>query len=183
MSQAVLYLAFFLVAAAVVMLLLTARQQKAAGLPGGRVVYSDTHRWGPVEKPLYDATLGLTGKPDYIVDQEGVLIPVEVKSARNVQAPYDSHIFQLAAYCLLVSRQHNKRPPYGLIHYAARSTAPGQAGTTFTIDYTPALESALLDLLNEMRAQEFAKEINRSHELPQRCVRCGYRSMCDQWLG
>jgi len=183
MNLTLLYLVFSMVAAAVILLALSSRQQKAAGLPGGRVIYADTRHWGPVEKPFYDAELGLTGKPDYLVEQGGNIIPVEVKSARNVQAPYDAHIFQLAAYCLLVSRQKGKRPPYGLIHYVARpSASPGQGGTTFVIDYTPELEQAVLNLLNEIRASERLKDVPRSHQLPHRCARCGYRSLCDQKL-
>jgi len=58
------------------------RQRKAAGLPGGRVIYTDTHGWGEVEKPLFYQALGLTGKPDYLIQQHGQIIPVEVKSGR-----------------------------------------------------------------------------------------------------
>ena len=36
----------------------SARQRQATGLPGGRVIYTDTRAWGPVEKPLYDARTG-----------------------------------------------------------------------------------------------------------------------------
>ncbi|MBL8107982.1 MAG: hypothetical protein JNJ72_20605, partial [Anaerolineales bacterium] len=54
------------------------RQQKSAGLPGGRVIYTDTRGWGKVEKPLYYPALALTGKPDYLIEKNGQLIPVEV---------------------------------------------------------------------------------------------------------
>ena len=70
------------------------------------MVYTDTGAWGKVEKPLYYHALGLTGKPDYLVERDGILIPVEVKSGRTPEAPYDSHIFQLAAYCLFTSYFH-----------------------------------------------------------------------------
>jgi hypothetical protein len=35
------------------------RTQRKTGLPGGRVVYSDTRGWGKLDRPLYDARLGL----------------------------------------------------------------------------------------------------------------------------
>jgi CRISPR-associated exonuclease Cas4 len=55
------------------------RQRQEAGLPGGQVIYTDTRAWGEkVEHPLYDQLLGLTGKPDYLVQQNGQIIPVEV---------------------------------------------------------------------------------------------------------
>lgn len=151
-----------------------ARKQRAAGLPGGRLVYTDTRGWGRPEKPLYDRALDLTGKPDYLVEQRGALIPVEVKSSRTPQAPYDAHIFQLAAYCLLVERTMGNRPPYGLIRYPGR---------TFAVDYTPALESALLDVLAEMRRLERKQAVDRSHEAAARCRGCGFRGVCDQRLG
>jgi CRISPR-associated exonuclease Cas4 len=166
-------LAFILLVLAVVLFWQSARQRKAAGLPGGRVIYTDTRAWGAVEQPLYDPGLGLVGKPDYLVRQGNKVIPVEVKTGRTPPAPRDAHIYQLAAYCLLVERTQGVRPPYGILHYPNR---------TFAVDYTPALEAALLDLLADMRIQERRGEQERSHEEPARCAGCGYRSVCDQRL-
>jgi CRISPR-associated exonuclease Cas4 len=149
------------------------RQRQAAGLPGGRVIYTDTHGWSKLEKPLYYAALDLTGKPDYLIEQNGKIIPVEVKSGRAPDAPYDSHIYQLASYCLLVEKTYAKRPPYGIIHYEGRD---------FAVEYTPALEQSLLELLTEMKRDEYRREIARSHAQPSRCRRCGFRPVCDQSL-
>lgn len=169
-----LYLSFFLILLAIIFLWQSSRQQRQAGLPGGRVIYADTRAWGsPLEEPLFDARLGLTGKPDYLVEQKGQIIPIEVKSGRAPDSPYDSHIYQLAAYCLLVEKIYGKRPPYGIIHYPSR---------TFAVEYTPALESSLLDLLADMRRDEARSSVERSHDEPPRCVRCGFRNVCDQKL-
>ena len=149
------------------------RQQKAAGLPGGRVIYTDTHGWGKVEKPLFYPALELTGKPDYLIEKNGQIIPVEVKSGRAPEAPYDSHIFQLASYCLLVEKTYGKRPPYGIIHYENRD---------FAIDYTRALETTLIELLADMKEDDMKKDVPRSHEQAFRCKRCGFRNVCDQSL-
>ncbi len=169
----ILYIGVFLILVALVLFWQSARTQKAAGLPGGRVIYTDTRAWGKVEKPLFDSNLGLTGKPDYLVEKNRRYIPVEVKSGRAPQAPYDSHIYQLAAYCLLVEKTMGSRPPYGIIHYDDRD---------FAIDYTPALEQALLDILAEMRRDERHDEVNRSHDNRARCAKCGFRQVCDQKL-
>ncbi len=99
-----LYIALIFLILAIVFLWQSGRQRRQAGLPGGRVIYTDTRAWGAVEKPLFNNELGLTGKPDYLVEKDGKLIPVEVKTGRAPNAPYDSHIFQLAAYCLLVDK-------------------------------------------------------------------------------
>jgi CRISPR-associated exonuclease Cas4 len=178
----VIYLALALLLVALLLFLLSGRQQRAAGLPGGRVIYTDTRGWGVVEKPLYSPELGLTGKPDYIVEQRGQLIPVEVKSGRIPDAPYDAHIYQLAAYCLLIQHVHGQRPAYGIIHYPGKGESAAANGRSFAVDYTQALEDAVLNLMDELRAHTSQSKVDRSHEAPARCARCGYRGMCDQKL-
>jgi CRISPR-associated exonuclease Cas4 len=168
-----LYIALLIFLLAVLFFWQSDRQRKAAGLPGGRVIYTDTRAWGKLEKPLFYQALGLTGKPDYLIQQNGQIIPVEVKTGRAPEAPYDSHIYQLASYCLLVEKTYGKRPPYGIIHYNNRD---------FAVDYTQGLESKLLDILAEMKRDDHKGEVARSHDQASRCVRCGYRKVCDQRL-
>jgi CRISPR-associated exonuclease Cas4 len=166
-------IAILLLIAGLVLLWLAHRRRKELGLPAGRIIYADTRSWGPVQEPLYDRTLGLTGRPDYLVQNGKHTIPVEVKSGQVSHAPYDSHIFQLAAYCLLVESAFGVRPPYGILHYPNR---------TYAIDYTRQLETSLRALLGEIRSQERNKEVDRSHDQAARCARCGFRSICDQVL-
>lgn len=168
-----LYIALFIAFLALIFFWQSGKQRREAGLPGGRVIYSDTGNWGEIERPLYYQPLNLTGKPDYLVRQNGIIIPVEVKSGRAPDSPYDSHIFQLASYCLLVEKTYNKRPPYGIIHYNDRD---------FAVDYTPELEFALMELLADMRRDERKKEVERSHEQSLRCTSCGFRDICDESL-
>jgi CRISPR-associated exonuclease Cas4 len=168
-----LYLALALLILAIFFFRRSSAQRREAGLPGGRIIYTDTHGWGKVEKPLFYSALELTGKPDYLVQQNGKIIPVEVKSGNAPHAPYDSHIYQLAAYCLLVEKTYNTRPPYGIIHYENRD---------FAIDYTRELEEALVDLLVEMKRDEHKKEVVRSHQQAARCAKCGFNKICDQSL-
>ncbi len=149
------------------------RRQKASGLPAGRIIYSDIQTWSPVEKSLIDPDISLVGRPDYLVQQGDQLIPVEVKTNRVTDGPYDSHIYQLAAYCRLVQSSYGKRPPIGILHYANQN---------FAIDYTSELEESLLETLDEMRSQMRRKTIDRSHSTPTRCHGCGYRTVCDQKL-
>ncbi len=168
-----LYIVLALFLLALVFFWQSNRQRKAAGLPGGRLIYTDTRGWGKLEKPLFYAALELTGKPDYLIEKNGQIIPVEVKSGRAPDAPYDSHIYQVAAYCLLVEKTYKKRPPYGLIHYQNRD---------FAVDYTRELEESLLDLLADMKRDEHKNEVPRSHEQAARCMKCGFRKVCDQRL-
>ena len=101
-------------------------------------------------------------------------IPIEVKSASAPgDGPRRSHLLQLAAYCLLIEEHYQHRPEYGIIKYADQA---------FEIDYTPALETALLDTLGAMRANLTEGEATRSHDEPGRCMHCGYRHACDERL-
>ena len=168
-----IYLAVTLLVLALFLFWQANRQRKSAGLPGGKVIYSDMNSWGAVDKPFYDPLVGLTGKPDYVIKKGKRMIPVEVKSSRVSGSPYDLHIYQLAAYCYLVDQETGIRPQYGILHYPSR---------TFRIDYTQELETALLKLLSEIRYQERRSVVSRSHETPQRCGSCGFQETCQQSL-
>ncbi len=180
-----IFLPILLAAAALFLLWFANRQRRASGLPSGKVISSDTGTGIQLEKPLYDPQSGLTGRPDYLIEQEGgkMLIPVEVKSARAPSTPYDSHVYQLAAYCLLVQRVYGIRPTHGILKYRDRS---------YVIDYTTLLEQEVIALAQAMRAEvarsarktsrSASSGLERSHEEPGRCARCGYRNSCDQRL-
>jgi len=165
--------ALLLIALAAALLWWAGRQRGASGVPGGRLLYQDTARGAPLEKPLYDPELDLTSRPDYLVRSKAGLIPVEVKSSRTPRQPYDSHVYQLAAYCVLVERSYSQRPPYGIIRYPERS---------FAVEFTAELERELLGLLVDMRAGLGQTEVDRSHQQAARCRACGYRETCDQTL-
>ncbi len=166
-----LFLSILFLILAIVFLSRSMNLQRSSGLPGGRVIYTDTKEWGPSDEVLYDPSIGLSGKPDYLIRKNKEIIPVEVKTGRVPDAPYDSHIFQLAAYCYLVEKTMGKRPPHGIIHYGKRS---------FTVTYSRELESALLDLVDEIRISERKKRISRSHSQAARCNGCGFSKICDQ---
>ncbi|MCS6844806.1 MAG: CRISPR-associated protein Cas4 [Caldilineales bacterium] len=154
------------------------RAREESGLPRGRLVYADADRWAAVARPLISTRHGLVGKPDYLVETDAGVVPVEVKRSHapipaegaegQVQA-HLSHVMQLAAYCLLVEDTYGRPPPHGLIHYA---------DATVQIPYTPALRQALLDLLAEMRQAQGEAEVRRSHQDPARCRGCGVRHAC-----
>lgn len=168
-----IYLIGLLVITGIILLWISSRQRHASGLPAGRIIYSDHDSWGKVETALYDPTYNLTGKPDFIVETNHGPIPVEVKSGRGRNVPYDSHIFQLAAYCLLIDQTFNSRPDYGILHYSDQDIA---------IDYTSELEGRTIKLIREIHSVSRKKKVNRSHESVNRCQKCGYKSICDQSL-
>ena len=159
-----LYLALWLMRRA-------SRNQQRSGLPEGKLVYADTGRWSEVAKPYFSQRYRLTGKPDYLVETDDGIVPVEVK--RSPAPPggraYDSHVMQLAAYCLLVEEAHGEAPPHGVIRYA---------DATVQIDWTEALRSLLLETLDDMRDDLTRRDVARSHDDAARCAACGVRHAC-----
>jgi len=149
------------------------RQRQRTGLPQGQVIYADTGAWDRLERPLFSRRYRLTGKPDYVLDDDGEIIPVEVKSGAAPSQPYPSHVLQLTAYCLLIEDAYDVRPSYGIIRYRDR---------TFAVDSTPHLEAWLLSTLDDMRQDAAADDVPRSHDNPAQCAACGYRPLCDQSL-
>jgi CRISPR-associated exonuclease Cas4 len=160
---------------------------RGAGLPRGNLLYSDTgfpvgrtgeivtERGERLEKALVSRRYHLTGRPDYLVKTTEGVVPIEAKSTKCPAGgrAYDSHVMQLAAYCLLVEDVLDERVPYGVIRYR---------DCELTIDYTPELREDLLALLEEIMEARRAEEVHRSHEDPRRCAGCSMREVCDEAL-
>ncbi len=166
-------LPLLLIVIGLILLAIARRGRRSAGLPEGRVEYSDTGAERRPEAPLFSPRYRLTGRPDYLVEHNGAFIPVEVKSRPAPDEPYESHIFQLTAYCLLVEETYGKRPPYGIIRYRDRG---------FQVPYTAERKRALELILEQMRTDLHSGNVARSHDDPARCARCGYRHLCEESL-
>ncbi len=176
-------LAVSIIILAIVILWQSSKLLKKGGLPGGKLIYADTHLWKSVITPLFDQELGLTGKPDYMIKKGKQVIPVEIKSGSGNSLPSESHLFQLTAYCYLIQKEFHQKPAYGIIHYTpVGEKQPNHDNQTYAINYTKQLESNLLTIIKQMRAFENRNFIPRSHHSPTRCKRCGYRAKCDQRL-
>lgn len=159
--------------AAMAMLALSIYLRRQSGLPKGEVVYEDASGKG---KELFSKRLGLSGKPDYLLeDDEGNLIPVEVKSgyAPRTGQPYESHLLQIATYLLLVEDVLERPAPYGLIRYRNQ---------TLRVDYTDELHEELMERIAHMRRLLARGEAHRSHNHEQQCLRCSMAHACDERL-
>ena len=143
-------------------------RRRALGLPRGRAIYQD--RPEGREPVLQARTLPLRCRPDLLLRQGEVVIPVEVKTGHTPREPYRGHIFQLLAYGLLVEEHHGVRPPYGPIRYPQRDSRIADDARR---------EQALRALAGEVaREQRRATEHHRSHRQPGRCAACGFRPHC-----
>jgi len=167
--MALVVLALFFLALAVVLLRQSRRERAVSGLPQGRVVYVDSRSWRKPPEPLLAPDYGLVGRPDYLLREGRITVPVESKPTRHAEEPYAADVLQLAAYCLLVEETYGRPPPYGLLVYSEY---------TFEIPFDDGLRQALLETLDEMRQAEERGNVRRSHDEPARCARCGMRLHC-----
>ncbi len=107
------------------------------GRPTRDILYADVGSTFPQPAPLISKRYRLSGKPDYLVRVKDGVAPVELKSSQSPSSgrPYDGHLFQLAAYCLLVEDVCRVSVPYGLVKYEDR---------TIRVEYTPSLRASLI---------------------------------------
>ena len=168
---------FVTLVAALVLFNLARSQREQTGLPiDARIVYSDTGAWEKTEKPLFSRRYALAGKPDYIVEDQGAIIPIEVKPNRVAPLPRESDVMQLMAYGLLIEEtlgQGRAAPRYGLLKYR---------DAVFQVDFTDELRAELIELMRAMRRDASQRDVERSHNQARRCAACGYRSECNQAL-
>ncbi len=177
-----IYIAFLaaLVLLAVGLLLLVgvARKRRGLGILAGERVSRDTSETpGPL---LVAETVPLRGKPDYLIRQDGFLIPVEIKTAERAPAQaYQNHVAQLYAYCLLVEEHYGIRPPYGVIRYLDRTTLAVLKEERLA--YPAGTEEHLRALVTEMMTK---KQVGRTVSGPvdpeRLCRRCLADGRCTQ---
>ncbi|MCL4346837.1 MAG: PD-(D/E)XK nuclease family protein [Candidatus Thermoplasmatota archaeon] len=135
----------------------------------GKIIYigDDSH-------PVLSSSDGsLSGRPDFIVERDGMLMPVEFKSGRVPSGPLFSHIMQISAYCRLVEDNFGSRPDYGLIYYGRKS---------FTVDFDDEVEKLLNTKLEEMKRSWETGQAHRNHNRPGKCARCSRRARCPERL-
>ncbi len=140
-------------------------------LAAGSLVYVDSDREKP--KLFVSKRYGLSGRPDAVLLEGDVHIPVEVKTGRTPRGPLFSHILQIAAYCLLMEEEYGKPPPYGVIRYGDGS---------HDIEYNEDLKRLVLQKMGEMRTCLAKGEAHRNHNRPGKCLHCSRRSVCPERL-
>jgi CRISPR-associated exonuclease Cas4 len=115
---------------------------------------------------------GLTGRPDYILERNGEIIPIEVKSGRKPKGPLFSHVLQVAAYCLLLDEEGGK-VSHGILRYGDME---------HEVEFDAELRSILLGKLKEMRRLMGSGDVHRNHHRPGKCHSCSRREMCPERL-
>ena len=135
------------------------------------IAYSDDEESSDL---LKDETIGLRGRPDQIVIVDGEFIPVEQKTGKIPNRPYDSHKMQLMAYLHLVSVNTKREIPYGVLRYGD--------DTIFRIEWNDESKSELFKEIKEVQRLLVNGGAMRNHERKGKCMNCSRKYACDQSL-
>ena len=146
-----------------------ARQIRVKRSIQGEIKYVDNGK----PSMLRSENLGLQGRPDYILEIEGEMVPVELKSGRTPKGPLFSHILQVAAYCILLE-EDGERVTHGILRYEEAE---------HEIEYNQDLRAMVLSKLEEMRALKRSGDVHRNHHRPGKCRSCSRREGCPERLG
>ncbi len=163
--------AFLLLVVAMLLALVSVLLFRRFGITG-RVVASDSGVARPT-RVMRSARYGLSGRPDYLVEEQGRIAPVELKPTRRSARPWLRDIVQLAAYCLLLEETEPRFAGYGYLRYAGR---------TFRIEFTESLRAELLRTLAALRADLAAADVDPSHNDAARCARCPLVPVCGKHI-
>lgn len=137
--------------------------RRRRGLASGETVSLD-------RVTLTSRRYGLSGRPDRLIREGGMVIPEEWKSARQLRA---WHRAQMGVYFLLIEDQLKVRPAHGFVVLGD--------GTRCRIENDAMLRSWVLDLAGRIR--EARKSVDRPIPVtpkPGQCRPCGMRERCGQ---
>jgi len=116
---------------------------------------------------LISRRYGLTGRPDRLIREGGMVIPEEWKSSRQV---WPSHRAQLAVYLLLTEDRLGVKPTHGFVVCGD--------GTRHRVENTEDLRAWVLDLAGQIRAARKAVAVPIPvNTKPGRAARAGCGSI------
>ncbi len=168
-------LALFLLIAASLALYFSVRSSREAiskrreQMIEGNILYVDSGDAPLLRSEKY----GLTGRPDYVIEANGEVVPVEIKTGRKPRGPLFSHVLQVAAYGLLVEDAMGKPVSHGVLRYGDEE---------HEIELDQDLRGLVLTKLDEMRKKEQSGRVHRNHNRPGKCRNCSRRDLCPERL-
>lgn len=146
--------------------------EKRLGVPVQQIITADMGvevplKAGSQPMVLFSKRYRVTGKMDYLTDDQGVFVPMEYKPAK-VREPRDSDVFQLLTYCFLLEEKG----------YAVNRGRLKYGNGICGVPYGPRERQEVLQVLAEMRRAEKVPLQNIPGKQDQRCRGCEYRTLC-----
>lgn len=154
-----------------------------AGIPAEEVISVDAIAPTPelaqfgevVQGNMESRRYGISGRPDRIIRNARGLVPVDVKHmAAPRSGPYNSHLAQIAVYCLLIEDHYQCQVNEGVLKYDDR---------TVLIPFDARMRNWIIELIQEVQlAKKRGHFVRRNHSHRPRCVNCGFRGYCRESL-
>jgi CRISPR-associated protein Cas4 len=122
-----------------------------------------------IVKEYISEELGLAGRPDAVIEENGFLIPVERKPLQK--KIHERQVAQLLVYMRLIEHCEGKRPPYGIL-------VLGKKCKNIKIENTPEKQKWLDLVLKDMHSYLYnGVEVTPSPH-PIKCSKCPVNSKC-----
>lgn len=174
LARAIEVLALLFLIGASVALYLSLTASRRADLKRQEHAINGEIKYVDKDKPrmLRSARYGIQGRPDFILQVEGEMVPVELKTGRTPRGPLFSHILQVGAYCLML-QEEGAKVSHGILRYE---------GIEHEIEFDQQLSGLVVSKVAEMRRLQGTGEVHRNHNRPGKCLSCSRRDACPERL-
>ncbi len=122
-------------------------------------------------KEYISEKLGLAGRPDAVIEENGFLIPVERKPLQK--KIHERQIAQLLVYMRLIEECEGKRPPYGIL-------VLGKNCKNIKIENSPQKQQWLDELLSQMNLFLTSGQDVVATPHPIKCRKCPVNQRCQK---
>jgi len=144
------------------------RRRRASGFEPESVTVSIEGSKILEEREYVSRAQGLAGKPDALIEEGGLIIPVERKPlAKKLR---DRYVAQILVYMRLVEEFEGKKPPHGYLLI-------GPSCRRIKVENTDAKQQWVQALIDQMRAMLDGGEVRPSPH-PIKCSKCDVRHRC-----
>lgn len=145
------------------------KRRKASGLEAKSIMVSIEGSTMLPEREYISQRQGLAGKPDALIEENGLIIPVERKPlAKKLR---DRYVAQLLVYMRLVEEFEGRRPPHGYLLI-------GPSCRRIKVDNTEAKQRWVQGLIDQMRSILGGGPVHPAPH-PIKCSKCDVRDRCD----
>lgn len=140
--------------------------------------YDHDHYWQQTVKRrevyLVSSTLKMKGKCDYLIEEDGIQIPLEIKKGHCTgDNPYENDVMQLIGYILLLEEHFSIKYAYGYVIYMG-------SRKRYRVNVTDALRAKLRWYVMTLRMYTNQHKLPPRQKQQNKCDRCSLLLYC--WI-
>lgn len=116
--------------------------------------------------------LKIKGKIDYIIEENGLQIPIEIKKGKcNGVKPFENDVMQLMCYVLLLEENYSFKYNHGYLLYKGSKKK-------YTVEITNDIRKKLIYYIHQLRGYANKNVIPKIEYDKNKCYRCSIREYC-----